>query len=345
MKNTIYLLLLLSFVLISFSNCESNAEPETPEIPEEPQVIKSNFIFEEVYTFEAGLFGGPHIGMIGSTSDNSLFISCRENNPNSNTTEEETIKLNLDTNQVTRKNSSPGGYITKQLRIVEDQLISIGGTQLKTFDLDLANASANTNYSTNYGFSLSKFGIAADNENTYVIGGYRIDTATRENKKIYKLNINSSELFEEVIDTPETMLGASGAVLNGKIYVFGGVVYENIEATNKIYIYPLDNPANYEELSMSVKADVTFVHKYGEIIFIAGYKGLYGGGEKTSFIAKFDINTNTFEEIEQNIDSEGGVKAIHQMIIKDDKMYILYGHEGIWPTLMSDWSVLVSDLY
>jgi hypothetical protein len=47
----------------------------------------------------------------------------------------------------------------------------------------------------------------------------------------------------------------------------------------------------------------------------------------------------------QNLNLEKVEVAIHQMIIKDDKMYILYGHEGIWPTFISDWSVLVSDLY
>ena len=94
---------------------------------------------------------------------------------------------------------------------------------------------------------------------------------------------------------------------------------------------------------MSVTADVTFVQKYGDIILIAGYKGLYVG-EKTSFVGKFDTTTNIFEEIETNLDSEGGAKAIHQMIVKDDKIFILHGRSAIGQGTQSEWSILSADL-
>ena len=140
------------------------------------------------------------------------------------------------------------------------------------------------------------------------------------------------------------MVGASGTISNNKLYVFGGAIFENFtEGTNKIYIYPLDNSQNYEELSMSVRADVTFVQKYGDIILIAGHKGLYVG-EKTSFVGKFDTTTNIFEEIDTNLDSEGGTKAIHQMIVKGDKMYLLFGQSGVAPSYQSGWSILSADL-
>ena len=280
--------------------------------------------------------------MTNLTSENSLFISSRENEPSGNTTEEEVFKLNLDTNQLIRKNTSPGGFITKQLKIINDQLVSIGGTELKIYDLNLQNEPSSIEYQNN--FTISKYGVASDDTNTYIIGGYRVDTPTRENTKIHKLNINSGEVFEEIIDTPETMVGASGTVSNNKLYVFGGAIFENLtEGTNKIYIYPLDNSQNYEELSMSVKADVTFVQKYGDIILIAGHKGLYVG-EKTSFVGKFDTTTNIFEEIDTNLDSEGGTKAIHQMIVKGDKMYLLFGQSGVAPSYQSGWSILSADL-
>ena len=92
------------------------------------------------------------------------------------------------------------------------------------------------------------------------------------------------------------MIVASGAVVNERLHVFGGALYEDFEATNKIFIYPLNNHQAYEELSMTVKADVTFAHTYGEMILVAGHKGLYTG-EKTSFIGIFDTTTNMFEEI------------------------------------------------
>ena len=347
MKTKLYPLLLGIVAIVLFSNCESNTEDIIPdpiiETPiEETPTLLTSLSFEETYAFEANLLGGPHIGMTNLTSENSLFISSRENEPSGNTTEEEVFKLNLDTNQLIRKNTSPGGFITKQLKIINDQLVSIGGTELKIYDLNLQNEPSSIEYQNN--FTLSKFGVASDDTNTYIIGGYRVDTPTRENTKIHKLNINTGELFEEIIETPETMVGASGAVLNNKLYVFGGAIFENLtEGTNKIYIYPLDNSQNYEELSMSVTADVTFVQKYGDIILIAGHKGLYVG-EKTSFVGKFDTTTNIFEEIDTNLDSEGGTKAIHQMIVKGDTMYLLFGQSGAAPSYQSDWSILSADL-
>lgn len=347
MKTKFYPLLLSIVAIVLFSNCESNTEDIIPdpitETPiEETPTLLTSLSFEETYAFEANLMGGPHIGMTNLTSENSLFISSRENEPSGNTTEEEVFKLNLDTNQLIRKNTSPGGFITKQLKIINDQLVSIGGTELKIYDLNLQNDPSSIEYQNN--FTLSKFGVASDDTNTYIIGGYRVDTPTRENTKIHKLNINTGELFEEIIETPETMVGASGAVLNNKLYVFGGAIFENLtEGTNKIYIYPLDNSQNYEELSMSVTADVTFVQKYGDIILIAGHKGLYVG-EKTSFVGKFDTTTNIFEEIDTNLDSEGGTKAIHQMIVKDDKIFILHGHSAIGQNTQSEWSILSADL-
>ena len=347
MKTKLYPLLLGIVAIVLFSNCESNTEDIIPdpiiETPiEETPTLLTSLSFEETYAFEANLLGGPHIGMTNLTSENSLFISSRENEPSGNTTEEEVFKLNLDTNQLIRKNTSPGGFITKQLKIINDQLVSIGGTELKIYDLNLQNEPSSIEYQNN--FTLSKYGVASDDTNTYIIGGYRVDTPTRENTKIHKLNINSGEVFEEIIDTPETMVGASGTVSNNKLYVFGGAIFENLtEGTNKIYIYPLDNSQNYEELSMSVTADVTFVQKYGDIILIAGHKGLYVG-EKTSFVGKFDTTTNIFEEIDTNLDSEGGTKAIHQMIVKGDTMYLLFGQSGAAPSYQSEWSILSADL-
>ena len=347
MKTKLNPLLLGIVAIVLFSNCESNTEDIIPdpiiETPiEETPTLLTSLSFEETYAFEANLLGGPHIGMTNLTSENSLFISSRENEPSGNTTEEEVFKLNIDTNQLIRKNTSPGGFITKQLKIINDQLVSIGGTELKIYDLNLQNEPSSIEYQNN--FTLSKYGVASDDTNTYIIGGYRVDTPTRENTKIHKLNINSGEVFEEIIDTPETMVGASGTVSNNKLYVFGGAIFENLtEGTNKIYIYPLDNSQNYEELSMSVTADVTFVQKYGDIILIAGHKGLYVG-EKTSFVGKFDTTTNIFEEIDTNLDSEGGTKAIHQMIVKDDKIFILHGHSAIGQNTQSEWSILSADL-
>ena len=343
MKKLKFLLLIFSSTIL-FYNCDPNNEDlisEPVSDPQEDPVLVSNLSFNEIYAFEDNLLGGPHIGMTYSSSDNNLFISCRENEPSGTTTEEEVFKLNLDSYQLMRKNTSPGGSITKQLTIINDTLVSIGGTEFKFYDTNFEYG-GNQSYGNN--FTLSKFGIATHNNDTYILGGYRVDGPSRENKIIRKLGGNiTGNPFEAFINTPETMIGASGAVVNEKLHVFGGALYEDWEATNKIFIYPLNNPQGYEEFSMTVKADVTFVHKYGEMIIVAGYKGLYTG-EKTSFIGVFNTTTNTFEEIETNLNSDGGTKAIHQMILKEDKIIVLFGHKAGSGLPQSKWSILSADL-
>ena len=343
MKKLKFLLLIFSSTIL-FYNCDPNNEDlisEPVSDPQEDPVLVSNLSFNEIYTFEDNLLGGPHIGMTYSSIDNHLFISCRENAPSGTITEEEVFKLNLDTYQLARKNTSPGGFITKQLTIINDTLVSIGGTEFKFFDTNFEYA-GNQSYGNN--FTLNKFGIANHNNDTYILGGYRVDGPSRENKIIRKLRGNNTgNLFEAFINTSETMIGASGAVVNERLHVFGGALYEDFEATNKIFIYPLNNPQSYEEFSMTVKADVTFVHKYGEMILVAGHKGLYGT-DKTSFVGLFDTTTNTFEEIKTNLDSESGTKAIHQMIVKEDKIIVLFGHKASSQLPMSMWSILSADL-
>ena len=58
------------------------------------------------------------------------------------------------------------------------------------------------------------------------------------------------------------------------------------------------------------------------------------------------ISTNTFEEITTNLDSEGGLKAIHQMTIKNDVMYVLFGHvkSNLEQLPASNWKVLTVNL-
>ena len=343
MKKTKSFILIITTAIL-FYNCESNTEDLTTDPigePQEDSELNRNLSFEEVYAFEDDLLGGPYIGMTYSSNDNNLFISSRENAPAGSTTEEEVFKLSLDSYQLMRKNVSPGGFITKQLTTINDTLVSIGGTEFKFYDTSFEYAGEKS-YGNN--FTLSKFGIATHNNDTYILGGYRVDGPSRENKKIRKLRGNiTGNQFEEFINTTETMIGASGAIVNERLHVFGGALYEDFEATNKIFIYPLNNPQSYEEFSMTVKADVTFVHKYGEMILVAGHKGLYGT-DKTSFVGLFDTTTNTFEEIKTNLDSESGTKAIHQMIVKEDKIIVLFGHKASSQLPMSKWSILSADL-
>ena len=65
MKKLKFLLLIFSSTIL-FYNCDPNNEDlisEPVSDPQEDPVLVSNLSFNEIYTFEDNLLGGPHIGM------------------------------------------------------------------------------------------------------------------------------------------------------------------------------------------------------------------------------------------------------------------------------------------
>ena len=363
MKNTKTFLLIITTTIL-FYNCDPNNEDlisEPVSDSQEDPVLVSNLSFNEIYAFEDNLLGGPHIGMTYSSSDNNLFISCRENEPTGYTTEEEVFKLNLDSYQLTRRNVSPGGSVTKQLTLINDTLVSIGGTEFKFFDRNFEYAGSQPYFTIPCGssdpdcFGLNRFGIASHNNDTYIIGGAIVRPSNLttpgdpagdySNPKIRILRGDvTGNFLEEFIDAPETMYRANGAVVNEKLYVFGSILENNNSVdANKIFIIPLNNPQNYEEYSMTVDASFTYVQEFGDMIIVAGRKG-FNDSPKTSFVAFFDTTTNTFKEIETNLDTEGGTKAIGQMIVKENKIIILFGDRSRQGVPQSKWSILSADL-
>lgn len=364
MKKTKSFILIITTAIL-FYNCESNTEDLTTDPigePQEDSELNRNLSFEEVYAFEDDLLGGPYIGMTYSSNDNNLFISSRENAPAGSTTEEEVFKLSLDSYQLMRKNVSPGGFITKQLTTINDTLVSIGGTEFKFFDRNFEYAGTQPYFtipscgsSDPDCFGLSRFGIASHNNDTYIIGGAIVRPSNLttpddpagdySNPKIRILRGDvTGNFLEEFIDAPETMYRANGAVVNEKLYVFGSILENNNSVdANKIFIIPLNNPQNYEEYSMTVDASFTYVQEFGDMIIVAGRKG-FNDSPKTSFVAFFDTTTNTFKEIETNLDTEGGTKAIGQMIVKENKIIILFGDRSRQGVPQSKWSILSADL-
>ena len=76
MKKKKFLLLILLTTTLFYS-CETNTEDLTTDLildPQEDPVLNSNLSFEDIYTFENDLLGGPHIGMTYSSIYNNLFI-------------------------------------------------------------------------------------------------------------------------------------------------------------------------------------------------------------------------------------------------------------------------------
>ncbi len=303
---------------------------------------QSGLNFSSAFTFESNSISRWAPGMIGSYADNSFFIVTREEGLSvANVNPERIFKFDISSNTVSERLFYKSDFVSKQLHIVDNQLIVIGGQRVNTYDLDLS-----LNPSTvNHGKVLTRFGISVLDDDAYLIGG---DVSDVENNKIFKWNLESQTLTD-FTTLPEPRSGARGTIVNDYMYVFGGSEMGFGTGTNTIYKVSIDNPSSIETFQMNKDINFTFVQKFQNLIYVAGLinvtdsSGLLIGREST--IGVFNTLDNTYQELASNLTNASGFDTIHQMCIFNGKMYIIYGNEGTDNGgQFNEWDVLVSDL-
>lgn len=294
--------------------------------------------FEVVANFDPNFLEGISMGITSSVSENSLYISSRDDYPlEVGTNREQIIKLNLDDGNIIEKQYSNSDFITKRLFISENQLISIGGQFVNTYGLDIINNPITENHQR----VLSRFTIANENNTTYIIGG---DFTGNNSNKIYEWNSNNPQNFIEFTTLPEPRNAAGSAITNDKLYAFGGSSDNSLEnSTDKIYVIPLESPDVIQELSMNIAISETFVHKYNDNIIVCGESN-----DGNSIIGIFDTVSEQFEILEHNLSAINPDYKIGQMTILNNKLYLVYGFvEALNPPetgLNSEWAILSAQL-
>ena len=293
---------------------------------------ENGLIFSEVFTFESDGVSCCAPGMIGSYSDNSLFVVTREDALNDgNENPERIIKFDLETNSVTENLFFNGDFVSKQLHIINNQLVVIGGQYVNTYNLDFAGNPT----STLHGLSLTRFGMSVQGDDAFIVGGdLNTDPNTGEYldpEKIYKWNIPNQSL-SFVADLPEGRYGARSAVVNDKLYVFGGVVQWLVsEAQNTIYIYDTETGA-IEEQQMTSVAEYTYVDKFQNLIYVGSRTDIDDpNGDFVSrdfFLGSFNTENNTYQEISTNLPTDDPFNAIHGLCVFNNKIYVLFGAFG-----------------
>ncbi len=254
---------------------------------------------------------------------------------------ERILKIDLSTNTTKEIFFNQDDYKTKQIHIVDDRLVVVGGSFVNTYDLNLTADPI----STSHGKRLSSFGTAILDDDIYIIGG---DLTQVESDRIFKWDLNTNSLteFETLL---EPRFGARATIVNDTMYVFGGSETPFGEAENTIYEIPMNDPFNIGTFRMDLPAKFSFVQQFENTIFIAasmeqraenGYL-LY----RESTIGIFDTHYNTYKEIETNLDNSSGLNTIYQMCILDNKMYIIYGNKEVNSSgPCNEWEVMVSEL-
>ena len=291
--------------------------------------------FSTAVTFESQfVYGLGATGMIASPSDNSLFISMRENYA------ERVLKINLDTNNITEKIFDIDDYVTKRLHIEGNELLVFGGLFVNTYNLDLSGGDP---ISVSHGKTLTRFGMTELDGNSYLIGG----GLNEYPEKIYTWNIET-ETISDFTSLPQGLFQAGGTIVDNYLYIFGGTLTfgDPVPVSTTAYKISINDPSNIETFQINKAIDVAFVERLDNLIYIAGQIiSADADGNTTAIsptIGVYDTYENTYQELTTNLTNTSGLDTIHQMCILNGKMYIIYGTSDI--NVVQQWEVLVSDL-
>lgn len=299
--------------------------------------------FNPAFTFESNGIDCCAPGMIGSYSANSFFLATREDGlGNGSARPERILKFDIATNTISENLFFQTDFVSKQMHIINNKLIVIGGQYVNKYNLDLSGDPT----SANHGKRLSRFGISVLDNDVYIIGG---DLNDVEGNKIFKWNISTQSL-SEFATLPEPKSGARGTIVNDHLYVFGGSdAFFSETPTKTIYKVDINNPSQIETFQMNRPIDFTFVQKYQNLIYVAGRIEIRDGSGQTigreSTIGVFNTLDNTYRELTTDLTNTSGFDTIHQMCLFNGKLYIIYGSQGRdnggqFP----EWDVLVSDI-
>lgn len=293
---------------------------------------KEELIFNHELTIELNSLSvrAPGPGMIGSHTENSLFIANREAIAGVGSVERVT-KFNLSNGNKSEYSFQQADFVSKELCIVDDKLIVAGGQYINSYDLNISNEPL----SVNHGKLLSRFGMASVDNNTYIIGG---DFNNIESDKIFIWNSNN-QTISEFTNMPEPRSGAKATIVNDNLYVFGGTEeFFGYPAKNSIYIVPLSKPSETSTITMDQALNFTFISKYQNLIYVAGIiidydeNGSIVGAD--FIIGVFNTIDNSFKELSHNLPNTSGNFLIHQMVVLNKKLYVLYGD------YIGDWSIM-----
>lgn len=290
-----------------------------------PNVPNSGLDFTELVTLS---FENTYIsneassGLIGSYSDNSMFISVTFND-NENVRFERIIKYSPDTNTIQQHDFSQQQFITKKAHIINNELIVIGGQYINTYDN--LNANSDPISSVEHGLGITRFPTTVINDNIYIVGGDTENPPLQGNKvRVFNKNTNTVDIVGTL---PGPKIYSGTEIVNDKLYVFSGRQYftqETAETTS--YIYDL-NTGNSTTFDIPQALFTCYASKNQNLIYIAG-ESRDANGNRGIYFGTYNTQDDTFTEITHNLDDSDEFSSIHQMTVFNNKIYVLYGIDG-----------------
>ena len=325
----IVILALIGLLLLLLS---CNKDQEVIELVDPKPVFADKLTFQKIKDIPENHFEDQMPGFLANTSNNSLYLSCRDK---FKLTTETVYKLNVNDLKLTTKNTIARDFATKRMHIFNNKLFVFGGEKFNKYDLNLNEEIVGTYYGSFVTYkSFSRFGSCILNENAYIIGGFLGGESTSDSnydKKIWKHNLNTNT-FVQVASMPKNRYGGSSEIVNNKIYSFFG--YEQIQdgntngtiqVQNDLLIFDI-NTNSFQTIALTKNVKISFTAKFENYIFMAGNKidsnssSLVNG----SFFGYFNTTTNTMTEIPVTVSDNGyAFPYFCEIEIMNGKIYAL----------------------
>lgn len=284
---------------------------------------ETGLVFNEVATFMAyPQFGQQHnSALIGSYSDNSLFITYR--NDCSAPNRSRIIKYNISTNSFTERNDDWMDFFTHKANIVSNELVITGGQNIYTYDLDLSSEPEITPHNAPI---LSRYGTATIDNDIYVIGGDLDETAD----KLRKIN-SSTGALDVVANIPTPKVHAGGEFVNDKLYIFSGreAFFDFNTITPTSYIYDLTSDS-FTSFEMPVALANSHAARFQNLIYVIGdtqedTDNDGGVDNHDIWMGVYNTLTDEITELSHNLDNSDNFSYVHSMTIFNDNLYVVYG--------------------
>jgi len=294
-------------------------------------VENTSLQFTEAFTVNTVLNNIGFTGMAASNSQNSIFIATQED-----LFPQRLIKIDMNNSAQTSVVLNEGRFADKRIHIAGDRLTVVNSLAVNHFNLNSLQHTGNGHNNT-LDEGWLNFGSAIQGEDIYIVGG----RLHGDRSLIYKYNLQA-QTYSEFVNLPEDRFGADAVIVANNLYAFGGKTftpYSTEPEQSTIYRVPLGNSGSVQTFQMTQTAAVTFVGAYQNLIYVASVADADVGVRNT--ISVFNTLDNTYQDLSHNLDTTNPQKAIQNMCLLGNKMYVIYGEN--LPGFQ-DWSIYEATL-
>lgn len=296
--------------LILFTACGNDDESG-------PRSLK----FEEV-AFIEGRALPQATGLAGSEQLDALYIASREANE-SLLFAERVIRYDLSTGEQVVSSWVQPDFISKNVHVLNGDLIVVGGTRVNTYSVDL-NVDPDT---ATHGLRLSRFGSAIYDDELIVWGG---DLDQQTSSHIRRWNFDDKR-FTTIGEFPTATTWAHGEIVDNKLYSFGGQEqFANTPSTDLIYVYDFQSDV-VNTFFLPESMTRTFTARYQDKIYVAGHV-IDENGVTNTVLGIFNTNNNEFRTLQYTATYKDEIDPdlldiiqILQMTVVGNKLYVLLG--------------------